>query len=289
MRQNTQKYSALCIAFQHIAARTWNRVRSNHTTPILVREDGLTALNLQDLYQLQLKEFTVIDFTPYLESNTTGADWEWWFMQPGRYFGAAVQAKTLTAAHNYDIGYLPRNGYPQIRRLLDYSNNNNLTPMYCFYNWWQVPPTIPWPCHSFVKQEDLWGCALADGINVWKLYLRNRYSLADLNRYTMPWHCIVCCPGHVDGGPSGPSTRASGIARVLRHQSSIDELLEPENVQGDYMEFPEPRTVEKLPERITVLRKHAESHERIGRDLILDLFGETPPSRVIIQGTPEEK
>ena len=289
MRQHPQKYSALCIAFQHIAARTWHRIHNNHTCPISVREDGITALNLQDLYQLQLQEFTVIDFTPYVESNATGADWEWWFMQPGKYFGAAVQAKTLTTAQDYDIGYVPKNGYPQIRRLLDYSQSKGLTPMYCFYNWWRVPPARHWPCHSFVEQEDLWGCALADGFNVWKLHLRQKYSLADLNKYTMPWHCIVCCPGYVDGEPRGQSTRASGIARVLRHQSSTNEPSEPDHEQGNYQEFPEPKIVEELPERITILREYVESHEKIGRDLILKLFGETPPRQVILQGTPEKE
>jgi hypothetical protein len=289
VRPHPQEFSALCLAFQQIATRTWTRIGNNHTTPISVREDGITALNLQDLYLLQLKEFTVFDFTPQVESSTTGADWEWWFMQPGKYFGAAVQAKALTTDQKYDIAYVPKNGYPQIRRLLDYSKNKGLAPMYCFYNWWRMPPARHWPCQSFVEHEDLWGCALADGFNVWKLHLRQKYSLADLNKYTMPWHCIACCPGHVDGGPRGPSTRALGIARVLRDQSPTDEPSGYAYEQDDYPEFPEPRIVEELPERITILRRYAESHERIGRDLILELFGETPPRKVILQGKPEKE
>jgi len=140
VRGHLHQFSGLCIAFQHMATRTWHRVRNNHTTGITLREDGITALNLQDLYKLQSQEFTVFDSTPHVESSTTGADWEWWFIQSGKHIGAAVQAKILTTTQDYDIAYVPKNGYPQIRRLLDYSKSNGLTPMYCFYNRWHVPP-----------------------------------------------------------------------------------------------------------------------------------------------------
>lgn len=289
MRKYPQNYNALCIAFQHMATRTWHRIRNNHTTPISIREDGITALNLQDLYHLQSQDFTVIDFSPHVESTPTGADWEWWFMQPGLHFGAAVQAKALSKAQEYDIAYIPNNGYPQIRRLLDYSKANGLTPMYCFYNWWQIQPIKHWPCGSFVEQEDLWGCALADGYNVWKLHQRNKHALSDLHKYTMPWHCIVCCPGYVHGGPEGPSTRAFGIACVLRLQRPEEDRQEVPDKLDEYPEFSEPRIVEELPERISVLRQYAQSHEEIGPDMIFKLFGETPPKQVILQGTPDKE
>jgi hypothetical protein len=289
MRRHPHDFDALCIAFQHIAARTWHRICSNHTTSISLREDGITALNLQDLYHLQSQEFIVMDFSPHVESSTTGADWEWWFMQPGRHFGAAVQAKALTTDQDYDIPYVPRNGYPQIRRLLDYSKSRGLAPMYCFYNWWLMPPLRHWPCGSFVEQEDLWGCALADGLNVWRLHQHHKHSLADLHEYTMPWHCIVCCPGHVHGGPEGPGTRAGGIARVLRRQRPHGQTSKPPQNQDEYAEFPEPKIVEELPERISVIRRLAQAHETIGADLIHKLFGETPPRQVILQGTPDKE
>lgn len=286
---HSHNFSALCIAFQHIAVRTWHRIRRNHTTPISVREDGLTAINLQDLYHLRSQDFTVVDFSPHVESSTTGADWEWWFMQPGRHFGAAVQAKALTAAQDYDIPYVPKNGYPQIRRLLDYSKSKGLAPMYCFYNWWKEPPVRYWPCGSFVEQDDLWGCALADGLNVWRLHQHQQHSLADIHKYTMPWHCIVCCPGHVHGRPEGPGTRATGIARVLRRQRPYDETFESPQSKDEYAEFPEPTIVEELPERISVLHRFAQANERIAGDLIHELFGKTPPKHVIMQGTPQRE
>lgn len=290
MRTRPHNFDALCIAFQYMATRTWHRIHNNHTTPIAIREDGITALNLQDLYQLRSREFTVFDFSPHVESWNTGADWEWWFMQPGKNFGAAVQAKTLSPAQDYAIAYRSgRSRYPQICRLRDYSKAKGLTPMYCFYNWWPVPPIKHWPCDSIIKQEDLWGCALADGHNVWRLHQQQRYSLKDLHPYTMPWHCIVCCPAHGLGSPVGPGTRAVGIAKFLRQQRPNGELPESSHDQDDYHEWPEPQLVKKLPERIKELLRFKQSHKRIESEMIFKFFGKTPPRWVILQGTPEKE
>src|SRR5688572_2436382 len=122
---------------------------TNFTTPIRLREDGITSLNLQDIFLLLKGQVIVIDFSPHVESSSTGADWEWWFLGKSNVFGAAVQAKCLSNNGDYDIGYIPKNGYPQIERLLDYCVANALSPMYCFYNWWSAAPSpTVWPCGS---------------------------------------------------------------------------------------------------------------------------------------------
>ena len=289
MQKRDHEFNVLCRGFQHMATRTWHRIRNNHTKPISIREDGITALNLQDLYELQSHEFTVVDFSPHVESSTTGADWEWWFMQPGRNFGAAVQAKALSKALDYDIAYVPKKGYHQIARLLDYSRAKGLTPMYCFYNWWSVPPMEHWPCGSFREQDDLWGCALADGHTVWRLHRQDKHSLSDIHRHTMPWHCIVCCPGRCHGGPMGPGTRAAGIARFLRSREAEKETPQHSQEPDQYAEFPEPEIVAELPERISVLRHVVQCGEEVGSKMIHKLFGETPPKQVILQGRPDKE
>jgi len=131
-----------------------------------------------------------------------------------------------------------------------------------------------------VEREDLWGCSLADGYNVWRLHQQHKHSLADLLKYTMTWHCIVCCPRHIYEKPECPGTRAAGIARVLRRQ----DISGSPNKRDKYADFPEPKTVEKLPERISVLRQIALSSDTIRPDLIFKLFGESPPKHVILQG-----
>jgi hypothetical protein len=75
-------------------------------TGIWLREDAITALNLQDLWKFRSSGLTVVDFSPYFESTTTGADWEWWFIDAQGSFGAAVQAKSLRNGR-YDFGYTP--------------------------------------------------------------------------------------------------------------------------------------------------------------------------------------
>ena len=114
-------------------------------------------------------------------------------------------------------------------------------------------------------------------------------QLAELHKYTMPWHCIVCCTGHVCGGPEGPGTRAFGISHVLRRKRSEEEPPEHSDKQDEYPQFSMPRIVEQLPERISILRQHALSHERIRPELIFKLFGETPPKQVILHGITEEE
>lgn len=284
-----RKSDALCIAFQNLATRTWYRMKNNHETPISIREDGITALNLQDLYHLQSQEFTVVDFSPHVESNITGADWEWWIMQPGNNFGMAVQAKSLSKKGTYDIPYVPQNGYPQIQRLLDYSLSNGLMPLYCFYNWWRFPPAHFWPCGSYVEKEDLWGCALADGLTIWKLHCQKKYTIQSIHTCTMPWHCIVCCSGHVGQKPVGPGTKAEGIAQVLRGHS---RKVSPDNMnikEDEYTNFPEPTFHEEIPKRISVLRRLVKAGEEIDAGVIREYFGKYPPKKVVLQGSPDQK
>ena len=159
--------------------------------------------------------------------------------------------------------------------------------MYCFYNWWLIPPSEHWPCRSFPVQEDLFGCALADGFTIWKLHRQNKHSLSDIHKYTMPWHCIVCCPGYIHGGSSGAGTRAAGIARVLRNPGSEDDMPDQSQEADEYPEFPEPKLVPELPERISTLRRLVQSREKINADIIVKLFGEYPPKKVILHGAPD--
>lgn len=269
--------NTLCQAFMTISARTWNSMFKNFITPIQKREDAFTADNLQDLYLINSNNFTVFDFSPHVESNLTGADWEMWFIdENGNSFGFAVQAKKLSPNLTYDIGYIPANNYPQIDRLFDYcSQNKDLTPLYCFYNYFQnINSTGVWPCHSFPENETLWGCSIAHGLNIKKLNLLNRNSINDILPLSFPWHCIVCCPGIGRQGRGTLSDRAAGFADVLKdHNIGLD------NPDLSNITFNNPE-IQKLPKRIAALRELKE--QSLTKELIDTYWKEYKPKKILI-------
>src|SRR5258708_2500989 len=101
------KPNPLCLVLRVLAERTWHRMGQSVSSGIWLREDAYTAINLQDLFEFHGRELLIVDFSPHIESNVTGADWEWWFLDRDGAFGAAVQAKCLRAGH-YDLGYTPK-------------------------------------------------------------------------------------------------------------------------------------------------------------------------------------
>jgi len=191
--------SKLCLAFQMISERTWHRMKNNKMSGIKIGEETITETNLQDLDLLKLPYFHVWDFSKYQESHETGADWEWWFVDNNFYYGMAVQAKKLNEDdHTYSIDYKPqKTQYFQIKRLLDYSKRMNLTPSYCFYSYWELLGSIDsyWPCPSIGYKRELWGCSIAHGLTVYKLFKMGKKSITDIIPISQPLHCFTCCPG----------------------------------------------------------------------------------------------
>jgi hypothetical protein len=266
-------------------------VERNRSTPIHLREDGITAINLQELYRFNSDRFIVFDFTPHKESNVSGADWEWWWLQQGHSFGAAVQAKTLDSDHEYGIDKTDSDDYPQIQKLVDYSFHYQVNALYCFYNYWNVLPQdlMDWPCRSFNNKPELWGCALADIKSISELHKQGRYSLRDVLPCCMPWHCIACCPGLFSAAESGPATRACGIARFLRHNRN-PQVDDEERLNRDRLvDLPEPDTADELPVRIDQLLDSVTDGDGITRELVNDLWREEPPpNQVVLQGEVAE-
>ncbi|MCW5318833.1 hypothetical protein GTQ43_35840 [Nostoc sp. KVJ3] len=276
-------FDSLCSTFQLQAARTWSLVKNNHNTSVHLREDGITALNLQELYQFNSNRFLVFDFTTKKENAITGADWEWWFIQQNSFFGTVVQAKVLLRNLIYSINQSDTNGYPQIQRLLNYAIHYQVTPLYCFYNYWIPGTQSPnWFCHSFGNRSELWGCTLADALNTLLLHQRKRHSVKDLLPISVPWHCVACCPGIYSDELQGIATRACGFAQALRQR--LFEVPEERDFRENISDLPKINTKRQLPPRIRSLISALQSGHGITRELINDLWSETPPDYVVLQG-----
>ena len=267
-----------CTTFQQLSVRTWGRMQNNLNTPILLREDGITSLNLQDIYNNLKKDILVIDFSPQVESSTTGADWEWWFLSKSGAFGAAVQAKCLSSKNTYDVGYTPKkSGYPQIERLLDYSVANDITPMYCFYNWFSSIPTgVSWPCGSFPQKDDLWGCALTDAWTIYSYHLKSQYSANVYLSFSEPWHCLTCCQ------PSGAElgSRAFAVAKRLVNKGRTSSATDYPTIYKQ-TDIRSPIIHKSLPDRVSKLIQMGRN-ENI--DHAIGEMKENMPRRLVLMG-----
>jgi hypothetical protein len=281
--------SPLCAAFQLLADRTWQRMAKIHTTGIRLREDALTSINLQDLHPYKGPGFTFFDFTAIEESRGSGADWEWHFIQPSGAFGAAVQAKCLRAGH-YDVAYRPTRGPLQIERLLRYAKKHDVSPQYCFYNYWDGSVWRPrfWPCVSIDRDLPLWGCAVADGLAVWELHRATAYSLADILPACLPWHCLVCCPGRfTPGRPPGPATRAHGVARYLydRAAAASSGPRRPERHRSRRVS--PPNLADRPPERVERLLEVGVDQSPPPAEVLRLWDGQPPAFVMVVRGAQE--
>lgn len=274
----------LCLAFRIISERTWHKLRNNHISTIKISEETITEINLQDLDLLRLPYFHVIDFSKYVESNETGADWEWWFVQKDMCFGMAVQAKKINEKDNsYSIDYKPKSGPHQIERLLDYSKKMNLSPLYCFYNYWDLIDKYDtfWPCPTIEYKKESWGCSIAHGLVIYKLFKMNKKYLNDILPISHPLHCLACCPGlwYDKSKSKSFANRAIGIATQLyEHHTSFDIPLD------NYSSYKEPYPTKELPERIAKILGKIRTDEPITDGFIHDFWPEQKPKSLVIIG-----
>jgi len=252
-------------------------------TGIWLREEGITALNLQDLSEFDPQFMVISPFSPREESRETGADWGWWFLEPGVVFGAAVQAKCLREGR-YDLAFKPRRARRlQIERLFAYcTSQGDVTPLYCLYNFWNFveTPVDVWPCGSFGPQAALWGCALLDGTAAWRLHAGGHYSPHRVLPFAEPWHCLTCCD-FGDGKTRGAATRALAVSERLRErgralESSAGELF--------WTELPPPRVFETPPPRLRSLLQARATEERIMLSDIERLWAGNVPRHIVIHG-----
>jgi hypothetical protein len=157
-------------------------MKRSRQTGILVGEEAITALNLQDIKIAHSAQVKIRDFTHHEEARFSGADWEWWFVDPAGAIGFAVQAKRLEKGR-YDVAYKPDNHDLQINTLLRYcASAGDLSPLYCWYNYF---PDV-------TDEIDFWGCALADGYAVYGRHLTKKYKQADMQPISTPWQHLVC-------------------------------------------------------------------------------------------------
>ncbi len=123
-------HSQECTAFQSegLYIADWMRSQAE------VKEESIT-----DSYLYRLARATPIvryvSFSRWDEARRTGADWEWWFVLPGRSLKLRVQAKKLRRGRNCrgDLARKNKHG-GQLRMLIKRARQNKAIPIYAFYS-----------------------------------------------------------------------------------------------------------------------------------------------------------
>lgn len=224
----------LCEVFRYLAARTWRDLGDAFRAGHSLGEEAITDYLLLDLKRSAPTEIVVNKFNRRDEGRTTGADWEWWFVQGGRGFGMRVQAKRLNpATQSYDTldHVVRRTRRKQINLLIGDARSASppLYPVYCFYN--HVPPRRAvgcWHCAPGASNVSEFGCSIASAHSIRALLgrRRKRTDLETIGALSFPWACLVCCKGLV-------SNRASLPDRVRAVASAVSERVPNAEFDGD--------------------------------------------------------
>lgn len=217
-----QPTTHLCHVFRILAERTWHDLSDAAKAGYSLGEESVTDYLLLDLKRRAPIEVIVSKFNRRDEGHTTGADWEWWFVQGGRGFGMRVQAKRLNpATQKYDTldHTVRRTGRKQVNLLIGDAEaaSPRLYPMYCFYNY--IPPggAQPlWRCRSRGPDVREFGCSVADAYSIRALLRRKRKQtdLGSIGALSFPWSCMVCCNGFAGSEASLPE-RVRAVAFAM--------------------------------------------------------------------------
>lgn len=269
----------LCGPFKHLAARVWRDLGDAHRYAHALSEDAITDYLLLDLKRRAPGQVIVNKFTRRAEGTTTGADWEWWFVQGHRGVGLRVQAKRLNVSTvKYDTldHTIRRTRQKQINLLLRDAESCSppLYPIYCFYNWLPGPapaqPTVNPRCglcslNAFPPDVRM-GVTIADAYEVAAL-LRQKPPLVDfaaVSQISCPWVCLVCQLDHWTGSPI--PEQVLGLVSGFRTRHSRKKRTAPW-----------PRVADALP---SYVMRAIEAHDRSDGEQPV-IAGDAPEGRRI--------
>lgn len=210
----TKRSIDLCSSFCECAAWTWSFLRDGLITRITPSEETITETNLIELRKRHPNQVWTEKF-PHHKEKRTGADWELWLGSPSGWLALRVQAKKLDPVSlTYKELDYPNGTGRQLRTLMKNAARRRLIPMYCFYNYWNPDPSIPWNCKTYPKRsQELQGCMIASADHVKICVAARARDLRSIAKKALPWNCLVCCEGYSDIPNPDLTQRASGLLR----------------------------------------------------------------------------
>jgi hypothetical protein len=217
--------SDLCRTFDRLSASVWATLADASAYGLSYGEESLTDMLLLELKRQHAKELTITPFNRRQEGRN-GADWAWWF-EGKQWLGMRVQAKRLYPSGRYEaLDDLVGKSKTKLQAdlLLTEAKADNLFPMYCFYNFWDVTKNpvanAAFNCQTFPRSEHLLGCTLAPAADVKLQALdQGKKDFASVGPLSFPWVCLVCCPGSTGRG-SDLSSRVKASIEIQMGQDA---------------------------------------------------------------------
>jgi hypothetical protein len=172
---------------------------------IRVGEESITDRLLLDLARAFPHPTRIVKWNRIEEGRKTGADWDWWFVEPwsGRGVGLRVQAKRVDYFNGRMTGLDAQNRNGWQRAMLQLSAAEaGMHPLYCFYVASTVPRSGATACGSFVSDEapsawagsnELYGCSIVGPEVVETAVQMGDQSLGFFWPLLLPWSCLACC------------------------------------------------------------------------------------------------
>ncbi len=229
--------STLCVTFERLSSAVWTDLGDARNYKLSFGEESVTDRLLLELKRQHSTEIEIVQFNRRQEARS-GADWAWWF-QGKKWLGMRVQAKKLYPSRRYEAlgDHVGNSKKLQIDVLLKQSKEDNLYPMYCFYNFWDVAAyplaSVPFNCGTFMPREHLMGCMLASAANIKRLAVKlGKDDLATVAQCSFPWLCLVCCPSARHMGDDLASSVLASLAVQDRSQVEAQERESLAALQG---------------------------------------------------------
>ncbi len=173
---------------------------------IRVGEESITDRLLLDLSRSFPHPTHIVKWNRFEESRKTGADWDWWFVEPrsGRGVGLRIQAKRVDYYNERLTGLDAQNqNGPQRTMLQSSAAEAGVHPLYCFYLASEVARSGVTACGSFASDQAprgwpgpanaLYGCSIVGPKVVESAIQMGDQSLNFFWPLLLPWSCLVCC------------------------------------------------------------------------------------------------
>lgn len=242
----TNTYLQYCCEFRAASLYVLNWLMGQPN----VGEESLTDWLLHTL-STKVPRLIYRKFTKHEEARSTGADWEWWFVDSGKALCLRIQAKKISHNRdNYDgLAHTNRYGL-QIEKLISDARVRNSLPFYAFYHAPLGTPAILCQERDDVGQKH--GVFIADAVSLYEEHIspgRRRVDADTLMARCNPLPCLVCCKTESDGAADPVD---SLYAYLTNHYF--------ENMQSGNDSTSKPGLHHELPEYVRTILKPNSDH-----------------------------
>lgn len=270
----------LCKVFKHLSKKTWKKIEFNYRNKnYSLREETITNDIIMKLQKLKANKILAFDFSPHVEKNKTGADFEIWFIDKNNNcIGFVIQAKKIRRDFKYRLYNSRSHKKQQIHKLFDYAKGyNDLFPLYAFYNYFdEKKRKLNLKCQSF-KEKELNGILISHASNVYPFVTRPSVNIDEIVSISFPWHCLVCCPGY-----SMNSNIASYLNSLIGFADMLSKKIIDEKNYGEFFDFNNPPIQKELPKRIKNIINYFEDNADLNSEFIRNNWNENIPKHLVI-------